>query len=149
MRFFNISVRPWDHAPFLETHGNSVRLGRSLLVESGRHLLLSLKLTPSDCCRRTPNHNYRGLLIFITNISQIYFNNKLLGRHTQHRSQHYVTITKSLKQFLISQHIIAITFHYAILNYTDIACNVSRIGHCRLSHVTPPTPRCNFSSILV
>ena len=29
MRFCNISVRPGDHAPFLETHGNSVRLGRS------------------------------------------------------------------------------------------------------------------------
>ena len=28
MTFFNISVRPGDHAPFLETHGNSVRLGR-------------------------------------------------------------------------------------------------------------------------
>ena len=29
MIFCNISVRPGDHAPFLETHGNSVRLGRS------------------------------------------------------------------------------------------------------------------------
>ena len=27
--FCNISLRPGDHAPFLETHGNSVRLGRS------------------------------------------------------------------------------------------------------------------------
>ena len=31
--FFNISVRPGDHAPFLETHGNSVRLGTSVNVE--------------------------------------------------------------------------------------------------------------------
>ena len=29
--FCNISVRPGDHAPFLETHGNSVRLGRSVM----------------------------------------------------------------------------------------------------------------------
>ena len=29
MRLCNISARPGDHAPFLETHGNSVRLGRS------------------------------------------------------------------------------------------------------------------------
>ena len=29
MRLCNISVRPGDHAPFLETHGNSVRLGGS------------------------------------------------------------------------------------------------------------------------
>ena len=29
VRFCNISVRPGDHAPFLETHGISVRLGRS------------------------------------------------------------------------------------------------------------------------
>ena len=29
MRFCDISVRPGDRAPFLETHGNSVRLGRS------------------------------------------------------------------------------------------------------------------------
>ena len=29
MRFWNISVSPGDHAPFLETHGNSVGLGRS------------------------------------------------------------------------------------------------------------------------
>ena len=28
-RFCNISVKPGDHAPFLETHGYSVRLGRS------------------------------------------------------------------------------------------------------------------------
>ena len=28
-RFWTISVRPGDHAPFLETRGNSVRLGRS------------------------------------------------------------------------------------------------------------------------
>ena len=31
VRFCNISVRPGDHAPFLETHGNSVRLGRSVI----------------------------------------------------------------------------------------------------------------------
>ena len=29
VRFCNISVRPGDHAPFLETHGHSVRLGMS------------------------------------------------------------------------------------------------------------------------
>ena len=29
VRFCNISVRPGDHAPFLETHGISLRLGRS------------------------------------------------------------------------------------------------------------------------
>ena len=34
MRFYNISVRPGDHAPFLETHGNSVSLGRSGLNPS-------------------------------------------------------------------------------------------------------------------
>ena len=28
--FCNNSVRPGDHAPFLETNGNSVRLGRSV-----------------------------------------------------------------------------------------------------------------------
>ena len=27
--FFFIILAPGDHAPFLETHGNSVRLGRS------------------------------------------------------------------------------------------------------------------------
>ena len=32
MRCFNISVRPGDHAPFLETRGNSVRLGRTVRV---------------------------------------------------------------------------------------------------------------------
>ena len=31
MRFYNIAVRPGDHAPFLETHGNSVGLGRSVV----------------------------------------------------------------------------------------------------------------------
>ena len=35
MRFCNISVRPGDHAPFLETQGHSVRLGRSVEVISG------------------------------------------------------------------------------------------------------------------
>ena len=30
VRFCNISVRPGDHAPLLETHGSSVRLGRSV-----------------------------------------------------------------------------------------------------------------------
>ena len=31
----NISVRPGDHAPFLETHGNSVKLGRSVHHDHG------------------------------------------------------------------------------------------------------------------
>ena len=35
VRFCNISLRPGDHAPFLETHGNSVRLGRSGLGGGG------------------------------------------------------------------------------------------------------------------
>ena len=30
--FCNISVRPGDHAPFLETHRNSVRLDRSVFM---------------------------------------------------------------------------------------------------------------------
>ena len=30
VRFCNIAVRSGDHAPFLETHGNSVILGRSV-----------------------------------------------------------------------------------------------------------------------
>ena len=29
VRFCNISLKPGDHARFLETHGNSMRLGRS------------------------------------------------------------------------------------------------------------------------
>ena len=33
-RFCNISVIPGDHAPFLETHGHSVRLGRSVFCRS-------------------------------------------------------------------------------------------------------------------
>ena len=35
VRFCNISVRHGDHAPFLETQGNSVTLGRSVEVISG------------------------------------------------------------------------------------------------------------------
>ena len=37
VRFCNISVRPGDHVPFLETHGNSVRLGRSVSGQHARH----------------------------------------------------------------------------------------------------------------
>ena len=33
VRLFYISVRPGDHAPFLETHGNSVRLGVCSMVK--------------------------------------------------------------------------------------------------------------------
>ena len=32
VRFCSISVRPGDHAPFLETDGNCVRLGRSVYI---------------------------------------------------------------------------------------------------------------------
>ena len=45
VRLRNISMRPGDHAPCLETHGNSVRLGRSGLAPSfhDRNLLSFLE----------------------------------------------------------------------------------------------------------
>ena len=43
MRFCNFTVRPGDHAPFLETHGNSVRLGRSVVLEQIMNMMDTLE----------------------------------------------------------------------------------------------------------
>ena len=52
VRFCNISVRTGDHAPFLETHGNSVRLGRSVL----RHQPITTAIV-TDACLNTRWHH--------------------------------------------------------------------------------------------
>ena len=109
VRFFNISARPGDHAPFLETHGNSVILGRSgvTLVSVATKNIISCFVSGWRCLPLFHRQN-----ILTSNSLDTHQSRSTTARHIEHPDANFVaSITLSKTCPPLAYFFRPLTFH--------------------------------------